>query len=79
MEIFKTQEITENCYCTVENFFALSIDLDHKREYKELWDKKLATKGFERYIVKKVEEKVKFNLNETGVKMEVELELYFKN
>ena len=56
----------------LDTFEAPKLNLDYRRDYQELLNKSIANKGFENYQIKKMYETFKFNLDETGVKVEEE-------
>jgi len=54
------------------------LHLDHRRDYVELAGKFLANKGFERYFIAKMYEKIKFGMDHKGAKVESEAAIMVK-
>ena len=48
------------------------LHLDHRRDYTELAGKFLANKGFEGYFMAKMYEKIKFDMDHKGARVENE-------
>jgi hypothetical protein len=55
-----------------DSFTCPVIDLSHSRDYKELINKHLLNKGFEEYMILKMFENIKFNMDEKGARVENE-------
>ncbi len=55
-----------------DEFEMPKLHLDHRRDYEELAGKFLANKGFERYFIAKMYEKIKFDMDHKGARVESE-------
>jgi hypothetical protein len=53
-------------------FMAPQLHLDHHRDYTELLNKFLANKGWEKYVIAKMFENIKFDMDENGARVENE-------
>ena len=55
-----------------DRFAAPKLHLDHERSYSELMDKFLANAGFAEYSIEQMYEKIKFDMDEKGARVENE-------
>lgn len=60
-----------------DRFEAPKLHLDHSRDYVELIKKYLANKGFEEYLMAKMFENIKFDMDEKGARVENEAAIGF--
>lgn len=77
----KINQKNKEYLATISNsdlFEAPKLHLDHHRDYLELVQKNLANKGFEQYVIAEMFENIKFDMDQTGAKVENEAAIVMK-